>query len=171
MKCGREDMALPDESGESVAFGEGFYIGAGFYDARGADVDHFQLAAGQSGVRRDDGAVVLTSIGIAFDGGIEDGEAFLRGIEHFFCQQNAASAGAEGRLLLYEGLQRGEEAVAGQELEERGRFAAGNDEAVDVGKLFWLAYENGLGSGFFKSLRVCVIVALNGEDTDARPSL
>ena len=159
---------LADEGGEAVALGQYFNAFAGFYDARGADVDHLQWAACELCLGLDDGAVVLASVGVALDRYVEDGETFLRGVADFFCQQDASGAGAEGRLPADEGFERVEKAVAGEEFEEGGRFAAGDDEAVDVGQLFRLADEDGFGSGFAQGCGVGVVVALNGENSDVR---
>ncbi len=147
MECGGENVLLTDQGGKAVAFGEHFYFGAGFDDARGADVDHFERSAFELRRSLDDGAVELAAVGVAFYSRIEDGEAFLRGVAHLFCQQDASGAGAEGRLLADEALEGVEEAVAGKKLEEGGRFAAGDDEAIDAGQLFGLADEDGFGSG------------------------
>lgn len=147
MEGGGEDVFLADQGGEAVALGEHFYFGAGFDDARGADVDHFERSALELRRSLDDGAVVLASIGVALDGGVEDGEAFLRGVAHLFCQQDASSAGAEGRLLADEALEGVEESVAGKKLEEGGRFATGDDQAIDAGQLVGLADKDGFGSG------------------------
>ena len=84
----------------------------------------------------------------------------------FFGEQNAAGAGAEGGLGADEVLQGGEEAVALEKLEEGGGFAAGDDEAVDVGEFFGLADEDRLGSGFAQGCGVGFVVALDGEDAD-----
>ena len=168
MKGGGEDVLLADQGGGVVAFGEDFDTGPGFYDAGSADVDHFERAAFQLGFGGDDGAVDLSSVGVALDGGVEDGEAFLRGIQDLLRQQDAAGAGAEGGLPVDELLQRAEKAIAGQELEEGSRFAAGNDEAVDVGQLFRLADEDGFSSGAAQGGSVGIEIALNGEDADFR---
>lgn len=168
MEGGGEDILLADEGRKAVALGEDFDFGAGADDARGADVDHFERAAFELRGRGGDGAVVLASVGVALDGCVEDGEAFLRGIADFFGQKDASGAGAEGRLLADEALEGVEETVAGEESEEGGRFAAGNDEAVDVCQFFRLADEDGFGSGVAEGGGVSVEIALNGEDSDAR---
>jgi hypothetical protein len=168
MECGCKNMLLADENREAVALGEDFDTRARFYDPWGADVDHLQRAAVQFRFTFDDGAVDLASVGVAFDGGVEHGKALLRRVADFFCQQDASGAGAEGRLRFYEGLQRIEEAVAGEEFQECGRFAAGDDEAVNVDQLLRLAYEDGFGSGVAQCCGVGIEIALNGEDTDAR---
>lgn len=168
MECGGKNMLLADENGEAVALGEDFDTFAGLHDAGGADVDHLQWAAFEFRCGFDDGAVDLTSVGIAFHGRVEHGKALLRGVADFFCQQDASGTGAEGRLRFHEGLQSVEEAVAGEEFQKCGRFAAGDDEAVDVYQLLGLADEDGFGSGVAQGGGVGIEVALNGEDADAR---
>lgn len=168
MECGCKNMLLADENREAVALGENFDRCAGPHDARGADVDHLQRAAFQFRFAFDDGAVELASVGVAFHGRVEHGEALLRWIADFFCQQDASGTGAEGWLHFHEGLQRVEEAVAGEEFQECGRFAAGDDEAVYVDQLLGLADEDGFGSGIAQCGDVGIEIALNGEDADAR---
>jgi hypothetical protein len=165
---GGQQIFFADEGGGVVAFGEDFDSRAGFHDPWGTDVDHLERSAWEFGVGGDDGAVDLASVGVALDGGVEDGEAFLRGIEDFLGQKDAAGAGTEGRLLADEALEGIEEAVAGEELEEGGGFAAGNDEAVNVGQLFRLADEDGFGSGVAEGCCVGIEISLNGEDADDR---
>ena len=46
---GGEEMAGADQGGVAVAGGEGFDGGAGAGDARGADEDHLERAAGERG--------------------------------------------------------------------------------------------------------------------------
>ena len=167
MERGCKNMLLADENREAVALGEDFDTFASLYDAWGADVDHLQWAAFQLRFSFDDGAVDLASVGIAFHGRVEHGKALLRWIADFFCEQNASGTGAEGRFRFYKGLQRVEEAVAGEEFQECGRFAAGDDEAVDVYQLLGLADEDGFGSCIAQGDGVSIEIALNGEDTDA----
>ena len=44
---GGHDVALFDEDGEAVAFGEDFDAVAGFHDTWGANVNHLERAAGE----------------------------------------------------------------------------------------------------------------------------
>jgi hypothetical protein len=57
----------------------------------------------------------------------------------------------------------GEEVIALKKFEESGRFAAGDDEAVDGSEFFGLADEDGFGPGLAQGLGVGVVVALDGE--------
>ena len=168
MECGGKNMLLADENREAVALGEDLYSFAGLHDAWGADVDHFQRSARELRLCLDNGAVDLASVGVTFHGGVQNSEAFLRWIEYLFCQQDASGAGAEGRLYFYEGLQRVEEAVAGEKFQECRGFAAGDDESVDVDQLLGLADEDGFSSGVAQGGGVGIEIALNGEDADAR---
>ncbi len=54
----------------------------------------------------------------------------------------------------------------GQQFQERGGFAAGDDEAVDVVEVFGLADEGDRRSEFFEAAAVGVEIALECEDTD-----
>ena len=64
-------------------------------DARGADEDHLQRAAGEGGLRGEDGGVDLAAVGVALDGDVECAERALRRV--FDCgEQDGSGAGAEG---------------------------------------------------------------------------
>src|ERR1035441_7905022 len=89
-------MAGADQGGEAVAGGEGFDAGAGGADARRADEDHLQRAAGQGGGSGEDGGVDLTAVGVAFDRDVEGGEGALRRVFNVGGEQDGAGAGAEG---------------------------------------------------------------------------
>ncbi len=168
MKCGGEKMLLANQDGEAVALGQYFDIGTCFYNAGGANEDHFQRTAFKLCFGVENGAVNLASVRIALYRHVEHGKAFLRRIQHLFCQQNAAGAGTEGRLLLHKRLQGVEKSVAGEELQECGRFSAGNNQAIDCRQLFRFANEDCLGTGITKGNGMRVIVALNCEYADAR---
>ena len=163
---GGEEVAFADEDGEVVAGGEGFDVGAGAGDAGGADEDHLEWAAGEFCRLGEDGGVDLAAVGVALDGDVEGGEGFLRGVFYVLCEKDRAGAGAEGWGGFDEGLEGVEEAVTLEEFEEGGGFAAGDDEAVEIGELGWGADElcgdaesgEGFGVGF-----EC---ALQGEDAD-----
>jgi hypothetical protein len=102
---GGEQAALADEGRGTVAGGEGFNAGADARDARGADEDHLERAAGEGGVGGEDGGVVLAAVGVALDGDVEDGEGFLCGVGDFFGEEDAAGAGAEDGLGVDEGVE------------------------------------------------------------------
>jgi hypothetical protein len=89
-------------------------------------------------------------------------------MQDFLCEQDAAGAGAESRLVLREGLKGIEEAAALEKLEHGGRFAAGKDEAVESGQLFGGANEDWLCAGFGEGRGVGCVVALDGEYADKR---
>src|SRR5580693_2809361 len=111
MKGRGEEVAFPDEDGEAVAGGEGFDFGAGVSDARGADEDHLEWAAGEFGRLGEDGGVDLAAVGVALDGDVEGGERFLCGVFYVFGEEDRAGAGAEGRGGFDEGLESVEEAA------------------------------------------------------------
>jgi hypothetical protein len=167
MEGGGHDVSLFDEDGEAVAFGEDLDTVAGFHDAWRADVDHFERAARELRFAGLDGGVDLAAVGIALDGDVEDAEAFLVGVGDFGGEEDASGAGAEGGFGPDKGAEGVEEAAAFEKFEEGGGFAAGNDETVDVGELFGLADEDGLGSGFAERLSVGIVVALEGEYANA----
>ena len=165
MESGGEDVSLLDQDGEAVALGEDVDTGSGLHDTRGADVDKFHGAAFEFCWRSLNGAVDLASVGVALDGGIEDGEALLRRVGDFFSKKDASGAGAERGACADKGLKAAEEAVSLEEFEKGGGFAAGDDESVDAVELLGLADKNWFGSGFTQGRGVRLEVALDGEDT------
>ena len=132
---GGEDVAGADEGGEAVAGGEGLDRGAGAGDARGADEDHFERAAGEGGVGGEDGGVDLAAVGVALDGDVEGGEGALRRMLDLGGEQDGAGAGGEGWGGLDVGLQDFKKAIALEESEHGGGFAAGHNEAIETGEL------------------------------------
>ena len=164
---GGQDVALLDEDGEAVAFGENGDAVAGFHNAWGANIDHFEGTAGELGVGGLNSGVDLAAVSVALDGGVEDAEALLRRVRDFRGEEDASGAGSEGGLGADEVLKRGEEAIALEKFQESGGFAAGDDEAVDGGEFFGLADEDGFRAGFAEGLGVRVVVALEGEDAYA----
>ena len=147
--------------------------GAEVGEARGADVDGFEGAAGEGCGFEADGGVVLAAVGVAFYGGVEDGEAALGRVEDLAGEEDGAGAGAEGGLGADEVLEEVVEAGAFEVLEEGGGFAAGEDEAVDepfvfrVDEFGGVADEGGAGAEFGEAGGVDLEGALEGEDADA----
>ena len=143
MEGGGQEMAFADEDREAVAAGEGFDVGSCVRDARGADEDHLEWAAWEFCWLGEDGGVDLAAVSVALDGDVEGGERFLRGVFYIFCEEDRSGAGAEGWSGCDEGLEGVEEASTLEEFKERGGFAAGDDEAVEICKLSWCADESG----------------------------
>ena len=79
MEGGGQDAALAYQRGEAVAPSDHFDARAGGDDARSADEDHLQRAAGEGGCGGHDGRVDLAAIGVALDGGVEPAEGALGG--------------------------------------------------------------------------------------------
>ena len=118
-----------------------------------------------------DGAVDLAAVCVALDGGVQDAEAGLRRMKHFGCEKNATGTGTKGRCGGGEGAQGLEEAVAFEELEEGGGFAARDDEAVESFELLRFANKHRLRTDVLKSAGVCVVIALDGKHANAWPWL
>src|SRR5258708_28762807 len=97
MKGGGEAVSLADQNRKAFAAGQDFDLRADFSDARGADEDHFERPAGETGGFGEDGRVDLAAVGVALDHRVENMEAALRGLAHFARQQNGAGTGAEDR--------------------------------------------------------------------------
>lgn len=131
MEGGGQDAALTDEDGAAVTPGEDFDLAGDAGDARGADEDHLQRAAGQGGLRGEDGGIILAAVGVPLHGDIQCSERGLGRVGDLAGQEDAAGAGAKDRLVLDEVLEHVIEAGALKVLEEGGGFAAGDDEGVE----------------------------------------
>src|SRR5665213_2605753 len=94
-----------------------------------ADEHGFQVATLRHGDVRD-AAIDLTSVSIAFDGDVHEGEAGLRGIRDFTGQQNRPGAASVNRSVLTEALEGFGEPFLIEQLQHSGAFAAGDDQAV-----------------------------------------
>ena len=165
---GGEDVAGADEGGKAVAGGEGLDRGAGAGDARGADEDHLQRRAGERGGRCEDGGVDLAAVGVALDGDVERAERALGGGFDMRGEKDGPGAGAEGGRGADVGLQQLEEAVAVEEAEHGGGFAAGQNESVE-GVEVWRKTDQARGCAEGgERADVGVVGALEGEDADER---
>src|SRR5271170_3746941 len=105
MEGGGHEISLAYEDREAVAVGEDFSVFANAGDARRANVDHLQRAAGQGSLVGDDRAIDLPSVGVALDGRVEDAQRGLWWMHDFCREQNAASAGSKCGLGFGEVLE------------------------------------------------------------------
>ena len=158
--CHRSSLA--DGYGVRAFGGDDFYTFSDMFNFGSADEDHFQRGVVWVTVQKfafADGAVDLTSVGVAADADVEGTEAFLGGVLDFSGQQDCAGAGSESGFRVHEFLQLCE-AFFTQQFQERARLAAGDDEAIDGIELFGLFDEHNLGAEFFEAAAVGVEIAL-----------
>jgi len=167
----RHGVALADEDGKAFSLGKDLDFRAGDDDAWSADEDGFERAASELGVQGEDRRVALGAVGVAFDGDVEDAEAELVRVADFFRQQDGSGAGAEDWLLLGECFQGVKEAAAIKKLQHGCRFAAGENQGVQIVESFGGLDEGGLRAGFFESGCVAFVVPLDGEDADLRRTM
>jgi hypothetical protein len=165
------EFSLADEHGEVVAAGKYLDRGTGFKDARSANEDHFKWLAGKGRGRDENGGVDLAAVGIALDDGVEDAEAALRRVADVAGEQDGSGAGAEGGFGVGEGCERVKEVAAGRiptfkEFKDRGGFAAGEDQAVELIEFIGIADFDGVGARLSEGSGVGSEVALDGEDAD-----
>ncbi len=93
---GGHGASLPDSDRIGTFGGDDFDAGADMLNFRSADKYHFQRAICEQALA--DGAVDLTSVGVAADADVERAEAGLFGVLDFCGQQDGAGAGTEGGL-------------------------------------------------------------------------
>jgi len=172
---GGHDSSLADGDGIFIFAlgGEDFHARADTFDLGSADENHLdwrlaELLFDKSAFA--DGAVDLSAVGIAADGDVNCSEAFLSGIFNFICEQDGAGAGAERWLHTDELLQLLESGFA-EQLEERARLAAGDDQAVDFLELFGLFNEHNFSAQLLEPFAVGVKIALEGKNTDFHKNL
>jgi len=139
MKGSSHDRALPHQHRRTIALGQYLNARAGGDDARSANENHLQRSAGQRGLRGQDGGVDLAAVGIALDDCIQHSQGALRWIENLARQQNRSGAGAEDRLAAAVLLQSLKKKVFFQKPENRGRFAAWQNQPIQPDELFRLA--------------------------------
>ncbi len=170
---GGKEMVLFYERRHPFAFGQDLHPRADADEPGGADEHHLERRPAQGGAGVEDGRVVLAAVGVAFYGGVQDAERGLGGVQDLAREQDGAGAGTEGGFLARKGLKGRQEAIALEKFEKCGGFAAGNDQAVKLLKLFRFADEDkgeGLAAfacGAAQGSGVSGVVALDGENTDA----
>jgi len=169
--------SLPDGYRIRSFGGNDFDAGADALDLGGADEDHLErgvrvnriagdaTVSGREKLALADGAVDLTSVGIAADAYVEGAQAGLPGIFHFGGEQDCSGAGAECGLGMHELIQFFESFLA-EKFEEGAGFATRDDEAVDLVELLRLFDEHNFGAQLLEPAAVGIEIALQGQDTD-----
>src|SRR5450432_1766832 len=164
MKGGGHGSSLPDGYWIGALGGDDFYAFAEVGDFGGADEDHFERGVGVAVAGEysfADGAVDLAAVGVADDAHVDGAEAGLRGVFYFGGEEDGSGTGTEGGLGVDELLQLCESFFS-QQFQECARFAAGDDQAVDVIELVGLFDEHDFGAEFFEAAAVGVKIALQG---------
>jgi len=167
MESRGHSSSLPHCDGICAFRGQDFDAFAYVRDFGGADEDHFEgrLMMVAFEIVKElavaDGAVDLTSVGVAADTDVEGAEPGLGGILYFLGEEDGAGAGAERRLEANELLELFESGFA-KKFEEGAGFASGDDEAVDCVELLGLLDEHDICAELFEPAAVGVKIALQG---------
>jgi len=175
MKSGRHGPSLPNYDRVSAFGSKDLDAFADVGNLRSADEDHFERRILELPFQIAykfafaDGAVDLASVGVAPDMDIESAKPRLLRILDFFCQENGASTGAEGGLPSNELLQFLESSLA-EEFKKGSGLPSGNDETIDLIKLFGLLDEHDLGLQLFEPPAVGIKITLQGQNTDDHSS-
>jgi hypothetical protein len=149
--------SLPHSDGIFTFGGEDFYARTNAGNFRGANEDHLNGSVAEFSFA--DGAVNLAAIGIAANADIERAQSGLLGIFDFGRQKDSSGAGAEGRFGVDKLLELFESGFA-EEFEKRARFAAGDDEAINLIELLRLFDEHNFGAQFCEPAAVRVEITL-----------
>jgi len=165
MEGGGHGSSLPDGDGIWAFGGEDLYAFSDMRDFGSANENHFQRRFVEFALQiadkpaLADGAVDLTSIGVAADTNVERAEPGLGRILDFVGEEDGAGTGSESRLEANE-LFKLFEAVRTEQFEEGARFASRDHEAVDVVELLGPFYEDDFGPQLFEPAAVRVKIAL-----------
>lgn len=168
VKGGSHDTALAYEHGVAFPACQHFDSLSGRHNSWGANKDHFERSPGEAGFSCQNRGIDLAAISIAFHSGIENLETALCRVDDLARQQNGSRTRPEDRMMGTELFQRIKKMMLLEEFKHRGGFAAGKDETVEPGQLFSLAYLDRQRPCICQRISVRCIIALNGEDTDAR---
>src|SRR5205807_7039371 len=161
--CGH-DFSLAHGDGILIALGrEDFYSFSDAFNFRCANENHLGGRTGEGAFTN--GAVDLSSIGVAANADVQGAESGLPGIFYFTGQQDGAGAGAEGWLHAHELFELFESSFS-EQLEEGAGFAPGNHESVDFVELLGLFYEHDFSPQLLEPAAVRIEISLQGEDTD-----
>src|SRR2546427_11633199 len=139
--------------------GDDFYVLPDAFNFRCANENHLGGRTGEGAFTN--GAVDLSSIGVAANADVQGAEPGLPGIFYFTGQQDGAGAGAEGWLHAHELFELFESSFS-EQLEEGAGFAAGDDETVDFVELLGLFYGHDFSPQLLEPFAVRVEIALQG---------
>src|SRR6266851_2568181 len=148
---------------------QGDHAGSDAADPRRADEDHLELVARAVELDLTVGGerLALSAIRVALDVDVDEAERRLMRARDIAREENESRARAEDRLAgLVKLLERRHEAPLVHQLEERRRFAAGHDEAVEALELLGLADLHRLNTTTGERLDVERKVALERQDAD-----
>ena len=171
MECGGHHVAFLHQRWLAGEFGQDFDAFPDALENWGADENHFQRFIVESCFAGDDVAVDLAAVAVAQDGHVEQAERILRGIFHVGGEEDRAGARAKDRAIV------GGEFVDGfveafflKELELRGAFAAGEDEAVAAREIGGRADFDGVGAEIGEHPSMRRKITLYCEDSDFQAS-
>jgi hypothetical protein len=172
MERAGEDIFALDESGMVIVRGEDFDVGTYGFDDRATNEDHFEGFGFEFCFAEENVAGELPAIGVAENGDVEKAERGLLRIFDVLREEDGASASAEDRFAAGGELADGVlKAFFFEELELRGAFAAGKDQAGALFELRDGADFDGVGAEFAEAGGVGFEVSLDGEDADFHDGL
>jgi len=166
VESGGEDVAVLDEDGFALMLCKDGDAGANFFEDGAADEDHFERIFFERAGAEEDVARELAAVAVAKNGDVEEFQGILSGIVDVRSEKNRAGTSAEDGVLFGEFADGGVETFFLEELELRGAFAAGEDEAVATLEVGDGADFDGVGAELMEHGGVGCEVALNGENAD-----
>jgi hypothetical protein len=167
MKGGGKKIVFLDECRLAGMAGEHVDPGANAFDDRATDENHFERIFFQSARAEENIAGDLAAVAVAEDGHIEKTERRLRRIVDMSGEENSAGASTEdGVADVGEFADGVVQTFLAEELELRGGFAAGKNQAVAGFEVVDDADLDGVGAEGLQSGGVGFEVTLNSEDAD-----
>src|SRR5262245_50657082 len=171
MEGGHQDGALAGQHRLVAVAGQRLHRRPDSPDTRSADEHHLDrhrrpVQGGQAGRLE---RFPLAAVRVALDGDVDEPQGELAGALDVAGENDQPGAGAEqGPAFGVELLERRREVPFLHEVQQRGRLASGDDEAVDVGQLLGLAHLDRLHPAPGESRPVQGEIPLEGEDADAQ---
>lgn len=164
---GGEDFALFHERGLAFMFGENCDARSDFFDDGAANENHFERIFLERAGAEEYVAGELAAVAIAQNGHVQEFKRILRRIFDVGGKENGSRAGAKnGAALGRESADCVVEALFLEELELRGAFAAGEDEAIAAIEIGDGTDFHGVGAELVKHGGVGLEVTLDGENAD-----
>jgi hypothetical protein len=143
MESGGQQVALFHQNGQLTCTAQDFDAFADAADDGRADKNHLHRMVGDfRAFTLLDGTVHLPPVSVAFNGNINQAQALLLRVQNFSGHQDRPGTGAEDRFVVFcKPLDGFADLSFVQKLEHGGGLAAGQDEGIDISKIFHMLHQ------------------------------
>ena len=166
MEGGGKDVAILNEDGLAIVFGEDGDSLPDCFDDGSADEDHLEWFFGECGRTGEYIASELAAVAVAENGHIKELQGILRGILDMSGEENRSGAGAEDGVFFRELADGVEEAFFLEELQLSGGFPAGENQAIAGVEVGYGTHFDRVSAEFAKASGVGFEITLHSEDAD-----